>query len=130
MPYEFASESEKLSSFMLIIVGGVSIFFLFRFIDIMDHYSHFIYLDKPLICKKCNKKLTTFRTCSHAKHSRLMPFFVAFLVVSIFPFSIYVLIPWSDSIEPTTPDPKHATEPREPITYFTLIRDHVLPLLR
>lgn len=126
MPYEFASFTEELTAWALLGIVTISLFFLVRLIEFIDNYGHFIYLEKPLKCKKCHVTFNIFRSCVHAKHTRIAPFVVAFFFISLLPYFIFVAIPFFDSLPPL-PVKGWVYDQPEPVTIFTLIDKYVKP---
>lgn len=112
---EFVSQAEALTAFLLLPFLSVGIFFIISFIEILIKY------DEILLVTKNHQ---------YSKIDFIIPLIAGVFVFILF-FSVYFLLDdYLNSLPPTTPnqnDPNY--KPKKSVTWFTLIDDHVKPLL-
>jgi hypothetical protein len=90
---------DHLTNLVLLPVFLVALFFIIRFIELVDNYGYLPYVTNPT-CKKCHVSLTLITVCKHDKSKFIEP-----LIPSLFTYSgsvilLYVIFPYLKSLPP------------------------------
>ena len=99
-----------LTNLILFPIFTVVLFFIIRFIELVDNYDNIPYITPQLRCKKCNTINGLVTVCKHTRFPMFISMFAAAFNGMMFALMYYVVLPYQRSLPPIEVTGYHTTE--------------------